>query len=1072
MPAQNQNQNPSNLGERADAATTSLRAILRTLEIVAQRFKTPFLDPIVSSSLVILDIVAVGAHAFPRIHTRLNIDRQQSSQNTADSIRLLEQVSELLYIIASLHVAPAADSDPDTDPRPVDIPLPLLDAMAQFTETLTKIKTFLEAQQQGSRIRKFFRQAEMTRLLRACQVGLQQALDEFKMKSARIQDTIHDLETNSGRMHEEIMELIARMVADDTGSTFSDRKSSYLSSCNSLTLLPSEPKIFHGREQELESIISAFSPDGSRGGPRIAILGMGGMGKTTLARAVLHHPTITNMYPVHNRFFVSCEIASTAVDVIATVAEHLDLKLGGRNHAKSVVKWFVDHPAALLILDNFETCWENESARDEIEEFLSLLSEVQHLSIVITMRGAERPGKVRWTRPFLPSLAPLSRDAARNIFVDITDGVHSVEEMDSVLDLTDNMPLAIDLIAHLVVSDGCDTVLARWKDQNTAVLSEGHDRRSNLDSSIALSLSSPRLAALPGARSLLSILALLPDGLTDAQLVQMNVPIPDILRCKSALLRTSLAYLTPAHRLKVLVPIREYALKVHPLTEEMMHPISSYFFSLVRLFRSSSGRAGNPGLVSLLAANSSNVASVLDSTLLTGHRDLAPAILCAISFDSFLRVVLCRGRCPAIRRVPDLLIELENEHELHVRYATNDLLSLYGGNVRDLRARVEQNDVHLMSVHDPSIKCQFYDAAGSLCRILGQDMPYSIRLHRTALEIAVSHELLEAQSDSLNFLGQTYLQMGNPTEGRVCVAQAFAAAVKCGVVYSQAVSLHIDARCSQELGEFVKTLELCSRASELLALCDMSECGLSLGIAAARAQVHLSKTEYTEARAIQVKSRFRAQNDEDPYQHAHALMNLAEIDIALGADASSVESMLDDAKKLFGSIHFDLAVTVCDMILTDLWLRDAPAEYPSRAGPILLRLVAELRGRHNAVEIELLRRLADGANWSSYDLHCTVTYLALAATSRDRLALHQALMFLGDVMIHEHSDWETAGALFRVALDGFSAMDVHRAKGECLLRMSEIAEKKEKLWRVARECFERAKQDKMVQHLDSKLADS
>jgi hypothetical protein len=50
------------------------------------------------------------------------------------------------------------------------------------------------------------------------------------------------------------------------------------SSSNSISMLPSEPKIFHGRDSELSDILHLFS----QGTPRIAILGAGGMGKTNL----------------------------------------------------------------------------------------------------------------------------------------------------------------------------------------------------------------------------------------------------------------------------------------------------------------------------------------------------------------------------------------------------------------------------------------------------------------------------------------------------------------------------------------------------------------------------------------------------------------------------------------------------------------------------------------------------------------------------------------------------------------------------------------------------------------------
>ncbi|KAJ7727875.1 hypothetical protein B0H14DRAFT_3169421 [Mycena olivaceomarginata] len=62
---------------------------------------------------------------------------------------------------------------------------------------------------------------------------------------------------------------------------------------------------------------------------------------------------------------------------------------------------------------------------DQVEEFLSLLTDLEHLVLIITMRGSERPAKVRWTHPFLLPLQPLSDEAAEQTFMDITDNLYS-----------------------------------------------------------------------------------------------------------------------------------------------------------------------------------------------------------------------------------------------------------------------------------------------------------------------------------------------------------------------------------------------------------------------------------------------------------------------------------------------------------------------------------------------------------------------------------------------------------------------------------------------------------------------
>jgi GTPase SAR1 family protein len=142
-------------------------------------------------------------------------------------------------------------------------------------------------------------------------------------------------------------------------------------------MLPSEPKIFHGRESELSDILRIFMQDTVR----IAILGAGGMGKTSLARAVLHHPQITGRYGQH-RFFVACGSASTKVELAAHIGTHLGLK-AGKDLTRPVIHYFSNNPPCLLILDNLETLWELAGIQKEVEEFLSLLTDIQHLAVIV-----------------------------------------------------------------------------------------------------------------------------------------------------------------------------------------------------------------------------------------------------------------------------------------------------------------------------------------------------------------------------------------------------------------------------------------------------------------------------------------------------------------------------------------------------------------------------------------------------------------------------------------------------------------------------------------------------------------
>jgi hypothetical protein len=112
-------------------------------------------------------------------------------------------------------------------------------------------------------------------------------------------------------------------------------------------------------------------------------------------------------------------------------------------------------------------------------------------------------------------------------------------------------------------------------------------------------------------------------------------------------------------------------------------------------------------------------------------------------------------------------------------------------------------------------------------------------------------------------------------------------------------------------------------------------------------------------------------------------------------------------------------------------------------------------GKENQIVSFCLERLAnvkcwDGTEWTST---WTVIYFAHAQKSKEKLALNKALLFLGDVFISA-KDEDTADSLFTVALEGFTYMDVHHSRAQCMLRLGDLANSREdhskatELWRA------------------------
>jgi hypothetical protein len=128
---------------------------------------------------------------------------------------------------------------------------------------------------------------------------------------------------------------------------------------------------------------------------------------------------------------------------------------------------------------------------------------------------------------------------------------------------------------------------------------------------------------------------------------------------------------------------------------------------------------------------------------------------------------------------------------------------------------------------------------------------------------------------------------------------------------------------------------------------------------------------------------------------------------------------------------------------------------------------------------DCLERLADLStemNNTQNTLRWAGIFLSLALTSKDRLAEMKALSCLGQISAAERDD-ETALSLFTVALDGFTFMDVHHWRADCMVQIADIYEKRGdswksvELWKTARPLFERSSQANSVTWIDVRLAE-
>ncbi|KAF8170912.1 hypothetical protein K438DRAFT_1853437 [Mycena galopus ATCC 62051] len=822
--------------------------------------------------------------------------------------------------------------------------------------------------------------------------------------------------------HSQLLELISNL----SNGSISDRSSSvYLgahepkNSSNSLILLPSKPKIFHGRDSEMGEILNVLG----QAAPRIAILGGGGMGKTTLAQAVLHHPDVASKF--EQRFFVSTESASNSVELAALVGFHLGLN-PGQDLTKPIIQYFSKQPPCLLILDNLETAWEPIQSRNGIEKFLSLLTDVDHIALIITMRGAERPAQVRWTHPFLLPLKPLSDEAAQQIFIEITDN-HDIKDMNQLLRFTDNMPLAVNLIAHLADFEGCASVVIRWEAEKTSLLSVGYDKRSNLEASISLSL-----------------LSILPDGLSDVELLQSNLPIPNLLKCKAILLATSLAYQDNKKRLRSLIPIREYMYRHCPPSQLLLQSLRKYFHLLLDLYKKYNGEQLKP-VVTQITSNLGNLQEILRQEL----QDDGPILLIPYTAHYFTGHV-CTTLMDYIPPIASCLIQALLSGRHHPTITMEQLIA--------------QVTTQFQHVNDLILEAQFYWAAGMYYDYKwdpSRPMPFFEKALRLATLSSNTHQ----QCNALIGIARVQLRVGNYAAVKIHTSEVQRLSKLSANLYQEARALWIKALCCGKIGDYLNSIACHDTAREIL-----HQCGLM-----SQAEVHLFKSEYAQARHIHVQMVEPISADPTAEGHAYGLINLAEIDVAIGAAPEEVCKNLNHARTIFNSLRLPVEIMFCDMILADLELREGST---ISARTRLHNCIKMSEGRGMEVLTFCLERLADVNRWisSGFNLEFTwpVVYLAHAYHLKEKLPLHKALLFMGDVFI-SHKDNSTARNLFTVALGGFTDMDVHRSRAQCMLRLGDLADKKGdssraiEFWTVARPLFTQSLQAKDIAWIDKRL---
>ena len=269
---------------------------------------------------------------------------------------------------------------------------------------------------------------------------------------------------------------------------------------------PPPPGACFGRDILIEEIVGL-----AENLKPIALIGGGGIGKTSVALTVLHHDQVKDLFG-NNRGFIRCDqFPASRAHFLARLSKVIG---AGVESPETLIalRPFLSSHKIFIILDNAESILDPQGTNaQEIYAVVDELCRFKTICLLITSRITTVPRHCK--RPVIPAL---SLEAASNIFYNIYDNRGRSDIVNNLLQRLDFHALSIALLATTASYNmwDYDRMAKEWDAQRAQVLRA--DSNESLAATIELSLASPTFRKLgPKARDILRVVAFFPQGVDE-----------------------------------------------------------------------------------------------------------------------------------------------------------------------------------------------------------------------------------------------------------------------------------------------------------------------------------------------------------------------------------------------------------------------------------------------------------------------------------------------------------------------------------------------------------------------------